>query len=1352
MTRRRALWIAGGAVAALGVAAVAVVAVIESPWFAERVREGIAARIEEATGGRVEIESFRFDWRALRAEIRGFTLHGTETPPQPPLLRVQAVTVGLKLVSVLRRDVNVRSLEVSAPRVNLIVYPDGRTNVPQPRAPAAGSTVETILKLAIAEFRIANGIFTVDSRRATPFAAHGQNLAALVRYAGIPEPRYEGTVRIAPLELAINGGAAQPVEVALTAVLEKSRVTVSAGRLASAGSSVEFSGAVEDWSRPHGTLHYDAHVALADVARVFHAAELLGGEGRAQGTLDFTGTSQWSAAGNVQASGVGYRDSTIAIRDGRFGAAMTAGPSEIDLRGARVSGVYVSAIGQAPADGRIAEIVLRERLLELRNISLGALGGIFRGQGRLRDWRDYTVEGEIAGFAARRVVALYSRAPLPWDAQAAGTVRLEGALARRSQFRAAAKVELTPAAVSAPVHGQIDASYDASRNVLDLGHSTLSLPASRAEFAGAFGRSLRVSLETRDLNDLLPILGENAAELPVRLTGGTAKFDGSIMGPLDRPQFAGTLSATQFAVDGRPVDSLRAEVTASPENIHLQNAVASRGAVTARFDAAIGLQDWHAGESSPIYGAASLSNAPAADLLTVAQVAKVPVTGSVSVAVQFSGTVGKPLVQGSVSVRQGSVRNEPVESASARLAYGDNTLTLTGGQASAAGKTLGFSGSFHHEPGRIDAGRAHFEVSSNAMRLDEIRTLEPLRHGLTGTVQLTANGDVDLTPAPHLMALTANVSARGLQLDGQRLGDADLHATSQGPVLQAHVQAGIAGSTVNGDGTVRLEGDDPVDGVVKFSRIDFAQLRPWLPATPVPLVGFAEGEVRISGPALHTDALRAELRVPSLEIGPAPSPDVPVNLTLRNAGPIVAALKGSTVTVSSARLVGRITDVTLSGKLDLGNPNPLDLRVAGRIDLAAVHEFNRDFTATGTVNADAGVRGTFAAPRITGRVQFQDAAFNVADFPNGISSASGVIVFTGDRATIQAFEGETGGGKVRLTGFAGYDGGRLVFQVHAAAKEVRVRYPEGVSTVADANLRLTGTSDRSTLGGTITIRRTGFNPQSDFGSLIATSAEPTRTPSARTGLLGGINFDVQIESAPDAQFQSSLTQDLQVDVNLRLRGTLGNPALVGRINIVQGQVVFYGTKYTIHQGSVAFYNPLKIDPVFDIDLETKARGIDITLTISGTLNKLNLTPRSDPPLQFSEIVQLLATGDAPALDPALIGQQNGAPQGWQQSGASALLGQAIASPVTGRLQKFFGVSRLRIDPTLPGIETNNPQARVTLEQQVTPDITFTYITNVTSTNPQVVRMEWAFAKRWSVVALREENGVFGLDFFYKKRF
>ena len=220
---------------------------------------------------------------------------------------------------------------------------------------------------------------------------------------------------------------------------------------------------------------------------------------------------------------------------------------------------------------------------------------------------------------------------------------------------------------------------------------------------------------------------------------------------------------------------------------------------------------------------------------------------------------------------------------------------------------------------------------------------------------------------------------------------------------------------------------------------------------------------------------------------------------------------------------------------------------------------------------------------------------------------------------------------------------------------------------------------------------------------------------------------------------------------LQLKGTFTNPAVLGRVNITRGQIVFFGTKYTVSQGSVSFFNPLRIEPIIDVSLETKARGVDVTLTVSGPLHHLNLTPSSDPPLAFNEIVALLATGRTPTSDPALVEQQNSAPQSWQQTGASALLGQAIASPVTGRLQRFFGVSNLRIDPTISGVE-NNPAARLTLEQQVTPEITFTYITNVTTTNPQVVQVEWSFSKTWSAVALREENGMFGVDFFFKKRF
>jgi translocation and assembly module TamB len=99
-----------------------------------------------------------------------------------------------------------------------------------------------------------------------------------------------------------------------------------------------------------------------------------------------------------------------------------------------------------------------------------------------------------------------------------------------------------------------------------------------------------------------------------------------------------------------------------------------------------------------------------------------------------------------------------------------------------------------------------------------------------------------------------------------------------------------------------------------------------------------------------------------------------------------------------------------------------------------------------------------------------------------------------------------------------------------------------------------------------------------------------------------------------------------------------------------------------------------------------------------------------------------------------------------------VIGQAIASPPGGgRLQRFFGVSRLKFDPELAGPE-GNLGARVTLEQQVGRDITFTYVYNLASAQEQIVRVQWALSRQFSIIAVRDQNGVFGVDFLYRRRY
>jgi translocation and assembly module TamB len=106
----------------------------------------------------------------------------------------------------------------------------------------------------------------------------------------------------------------------------------------------------------------------------------------------------------------------------------------------------------------------------------------------------------------------------------------------------------------------------------------------------------------------------------------------------------------------------------------------------------------------------------------------------------------------------------------------------------------------------------------------------------------------------------------------------------------------------------------------------------------------------------------------------------------------------------------------------------------------------------------------------------------------------------------------------------------------------------------------------------------------------------------------------------------------------------------------------------------------------------------------------------------------------------------------EQAGVSAVLGQAVANPVSGRLQRLFGVSKISIDPQIVGSSSNNPQATLTLQQQITRNITFTYIQDVSQSTPSGIRIEWKISPQYSVVAQRDIFGEFAVDLFYKKRF
>jgi translocation and assembly module TamB len=371
--------------------------------------------------------------------------------------------------------------------------------------------------------------------------------------------------------------------------------------------------------------------------------------------------------------------------------------------------------------------------------------------------------------------------------------------------------------------------------------------------------------------------------------------------------------------------------------------------------------------------------------------------------------------------------------------------------------------------------------------------------------------------------------------------------------------------------------------------------------------------------------------------------------------------------------------------------------------------------------------------------------------PNGISKANGVILLAGTTATIQSLTAETGGGKLTIDGTIGRPTGQVGYNLGFRANRVQVRTQAGASVEVNADLKLNGTQLAAVLSGNVTIRSVGFNPRTDFGTILAQTADPPPAPATPSGFLAGTRLDVSIRTAPGASFQSAYTTSLDANAQLTMRGTLANPGMLGRVTIASGELVFFGTKYMLDSGSVSFFNPTKIEPILDLNMTTTARGVQVTLNVTGPVHNMNLAYQSDPPLQFSEIVGLLATGRMPTSDPVLLAHQPPVPpQSFQQMGESAILSKVVTNPVSGQLKRVFGVTELKIDPTFTS-GSELPQARLTLQQNVTEKLTFTYITDLTRADSQILRAEWALNQRWSAVATRQENGLVGIDLFYKRR-
>jgi translocation and assembly module TamB len=346
--------------------------------------------------------------------------------------------------------------------------------------------------------------------------------------------------------------------------------------------------------------------------------------------------------------------------------------------------------------------------------------------------------------------------------------------------------------------------------------------------------------------------------------------------------------------------------------------------------------------------------------------------------------------------------------------------------------------------------------------------------------------------------------------------------------------------------------------------------------------------------------------------------------------------------------------------------------------------------------------------------------------------------------------GAGGGGTLSVTGFAtlGLGGGAPHYDFRVRLDQARIEFPVSFTSVLSGSVHLVGTAENGTLNGELGIGQMFVPDNFDLLAWIGRVVDMLAPrPGAAPPFGGKVRLEVQVASEPEVRIESR-NLNAVLSVHTRVRGTLADPVGFGEIHVVSGEARLRGNDYKATRGDISLSNPFRTEANVDLEATTRIQHYNLTIDVSGPLENARLAYRSEPPLPTQDILSLLALGYSRAEQSLAV---SGSQQSFGTVGASALLSQALSSQVSGRIQRLFGVSQISIDPNVGGpAATSGP--RLTLVERPARDFTITYSTNTANSLERVIQVEWDLTDKMSVLGVRDQNGVFGLELRFRRSF
>ncbi|HUO87091.1 MAG TPA: translocation/assembly module TamB domain-containing protein, partial [Thermoanaerobaculia bacterium] len=718
-------------------------------------------------------------------------------------------------------------------------------------------------------------------------------------------------------------------------------------------------------------------------------------------------------------------------------------------------------------------------------------------------------------------------------------------------------------------------------------------------------------------------------------------------------------------------------------------------------------------------------------------------TGRVTARFDAAGTIDQ--VQGEASIDTGPVTIAGVEVSAldADVSFRGRRLVVDRLVAEMPAGTLSAVGTWN----RLTGGLA-FQAAGSGLALDRPPFSDLVPGDLGGRVTFSAT--VEGTVAEPRVA--ARLVGEDLELAGRPLGDEGVAAVNLRWVGEEVTARGSLLGLVAFDGGGRLTGDR-ADLEFQVASDDLGALIQLGLDDPVAsdLTGTFAGTLTVTGPYGDGVLPDATLLLPTLTLAYE-------GRRIENIEPVAVRLADGLVTIDSLFLgSGDDSELFLVGSIGVSGRQALDLRLQADLDVAWLELLIPNVQLEGDIEALAVVGGTLSDPRFSGQAGLTEGEALVAGFPHAFEELDALALIYPGRIVLDHLTAEVAGGDLRAAGvveLVDLAAGRLDYRLQAQVLDVAVRFPEGFLLRGDAHLTLTTRPDGRLLAGSVDLERAFYleDVPAGLGGLLQGVFQRSRLEVAVADEeLAGTQLNVAV-LGPDALRVRNNIANLEGDIDLVLRGTLARPVVLGQVEITAGgDVVYADNEYEVERGLLTFANPRRIDPVIDFVATTEVRSFDITLNLDGTIDRLNATFTSDPPLADLEIVSLLTTGQPIADSGRLFAGTTAA--GPAAPGAAAqqfLYGQA-ASVISERVNTLFGFDRFRVAPVSASGPGQSSLA-FTVGKQISRDLFVTYSRDPSTSDLDILQVEWEVRDNVVVVLTQRGDGSYAVDVQVERRF